>query len=138
MHVHFQQADILSHQVIGAAIEVHRIKGPGLLEEIYQKCMKRELELRNITAQSQLTAPIEYKGLVFEYPLRRDFYVDQCLVVELKAVEVVLPVHKAQLFSYMKLMDAPLGLLINFHEVTLKRGIYRMILPGANIKDVDF
>ncbi|OGV67826.1 MAG: GxxExxY protein [Lentisphaerae bacterium RIFOXYA12_FULL_48_11] len=129
---------MFSKQVIGAAIEVHRLKGPGLLEEIYQKCMMREFELRSIPAESQVIVPVEYKGLIFDQPLRLDIYVGQCLIVELKAVESVLPVHKAQLLSYMKLMDAPLGLLINFHEVTLKRGIHRMILPGANEEKIDF
>lgn len=138
MHIHFQKADQLSKQVIGAAIEVHRIKGPGLLEEIYQKCMMRELELRRIPFHSQVVVPIEYKGLTFEQPLRLDLIVDQCLIIELKAVETILPVHKAQLLSYMKLMDVPLGLLINFHEMTLKRGISRMLLPGANVEKIDF
>jgi GxxExxY protein len=138
MHINFRKADEFSKQVIGAAIEVHRLKGPGLLEEIYQKCMMRELELRRIPAESQLVVPVEYKGLIFDQPLRLDIYIDQCLVIELKAVESVLPVHKAQLLSYMKLLNAPLGLLINFHEVTLKRGIHRMLLPGANQEIVDF
>jgi len=138
VHIKFPKADMFSKQVIGAAIEVHRLKGPGLLEEIYQKCMMREFELRSIPAESQVIVPVEYKGLIFDQPLRLDIYVGQCLIVELKAVESVLPVHKAQLLSYMKLMDAPLGLLINFHEVTLKRGIHRMILPGANEEKIDF
>ena len=138
MHIHFEKADQLSKQVIGAAIEVHRLKGPGLPEEIYQKCMMRELELRSIPAESQVIVPVEYKGLIFDQPLRLDIYVGQCLIIELKAVEAILPVHKAQLLSYMKLMNAPLGLLINFHEIMLKRGIRRMLLPGANIEKIDF
>ncbi len=77
--------------------------------------------------------PVTYKGLVFEEPLKLDVYVDGCLIVELKAVERVLPIHKAQLMSYMRLLNAPLGLLMNFHEVTLAEGISRMILPGANM-----
>ena len=117
--------------MIGAAIEVHRLKGPGLLEPIYEKCLMRELFLQNIPAKNQLVVPIEYKGYVFEEPLRLDVYIDDCLLVELKAVETILPIHKAQLFSYMKLLDAPIGLLINFHELVLKDGIRRMILPGA-------
>ena len=135
MHRDFEKADTLSHEVIGAAIEVHRSKGPGLLEEIYEKCMRRELELREIQVESQVTVPVEYKGLVFEQPLRLDLIVGGCLIVELKAVEKILPVHKAQLLSYMKLMDVPLGLLINFHGVKLKEGVYRMILPGAGVGD---
>lgn len=138
MHKDFQRADGWSAKVIGAAIEVHRIKGPGLLEDIYENCLMRELELQNVPAERQLVVPIEYKGFTFEQPLRLDVYVDKCLIVELKAVERILPIHKAQLMSYMKLLDAPLGLLINFHEVTLKAGIKRLILPGANQENVDF
>ena len=131
MHPKYRQADQWSRRLIGAAIEVHRLKGPGLLEPIYEKCLMRELFLQNIPAKNQLVVPIEYKGYVFEEPLRLDVYIDDCLLVELKAVETILPIHKAQLFSYMKLLDAPIGLLINFHELVLKDGIRRMILPGA-------
>ena len=115
-----------------AAIEVHSNKGAGLVESIYQKCMEREFELHNIPAVSQLQVPIEYKGLVFDEKLRLDLYVDNCLLIELKAVEKVLPVHKAQLLSYMKLLNAPIGLLFNFHELKLKHGIHRLMLPEAN------
>ena len=138
MHRDFERADGWSSKVIGAAIEVHRHKGPGLLEEIYEKCMMRELSLQSIPAENQKIVPVEYKGFVFDQPLKLDVYVDGCLIVELKAVEKVLPVHKAQLLSYMRLLDAPLGLLINFHELRLKDGIHRLILPGANVEDVDF
>jgi GxxExxY protein len=92
----------------------------------------RELELRSIPATTQKIVRVEYKGLVFDEPLRFDLLVDDCLLVELKAVEVLHPSSKAQLFSYMKLLNIPIGLLINFHEVVLKNGIFRMILPGAN------
>ena len=132
MHPLYAKADKLSYEVIGAAIEVHRLKGPGLIESIYEKCVGRELGLRNITAITQRTIQIEYKGLVFEEPLRFDRLVEDCLLLELKAVQEVLPIHKAQLFSYMKLLNIPLGLLINFHEMKLADGITRMILPGAN------
>jgi len=132
MHPRFQQADKRSQEVIGAAIEVHRHKGPGLVESIYERCLMRELELREIPAKNQVRVPIEYKGLVFDESLKLDMYVDDCLIIELKAVEKVLPVHKAQLMSYMKFLDAPLGLLINFHETLLTSGISRMILPEAN------
>ena len=132
MHPLYEKADRLSGEVIGAAIEVHRHKGPGLIESIYQRCMLRELQLRSIPAITQKLIRIEYKGLVFDEPLRFDILVDDCLLVELKAVEILHPSSKAQLFSYMKLLDIPLGLLVNFHEPVLKRGISRMILPGAN------
>ena len=132
MHPDYERANGLTSKAIGAAIEVHREKGPGLLESIYQKCMMRELELRGIPAVSQLVVPIEYKGYVFEEPLRLDVMVDQCLILELKAVQEVLPIHKAKLLSYMKLLNAPLGLLFNFHEMTLKDGLHRMVLRGAD------
>ena len=132
MHPNYCKAHQWSSKVIGAAIEVHRLKGAGLLESIYQKCLARELSLREIPAVSQLVVPIEYKGFVFDEPLRLDLYIDQCLIIEAKAVEQILPIHKAQLLSYMKLLDAPLGLLINFHEILLKNGIKRLILEGAD------
>src|SRR5437899_12274696 len=132
MHPLYDKADKLSYVVIGAAIEVHRDRGPGLIESIYERCMLRELELRSIPATTQKLVRVEYKGLVFDEPLRFDLLVDECLLVELKALEILHPASKAQLFSYMKLLDIPIGLLINFHEPVLKNGISRMILPGAN------
>jgi GxxExxY protein len=132
MHPRFEKADRLSHEVIGAAIEVHRILGPGLLESIYEKCLLRELELRGIPVLNQEEVTIEYKGAVFKEILKFDLLVDGCLLLELKAVQGVLPIHKAQLLSYMKLLDVPLGLLFNFHEIRLIDGLSRLILPGAN------
>ena len=128
MHEDYLKANALSGRIIGAAIEVHRHKGPGLIESIYERCLMRELELLGIDAVNQLVLKIEYKGLVFEEPLRVDVYAEHCLVVENKVVEKILPIHKAQLFSYMKLLDAPNGLLFNFHEPVLKNGIVRLIL----------
>jgi len=135
MHSLYEKADRLSSEVIGAAIEVHRNKGPGLIESIYERCLLRELELRSISAKTQKIVRVEYKGLVFDEPLRFDLLVDDCLLVELKAVEVLHPFSKAQLFSYMKLLDVPIGLLINFHELVLKNGISRVILPGVKSTD---
>ncbi|GAB1488464.1 GxxExxY protein [Opitutaceae bacterium] len=132
MHPDYAKAHALSGRVIGAAIEVHRHKGPGLIESIYEKCLLRELSLQKIHATNQLIVPIEYKGLVFDEPLRLDVYVERCLIVENKVVERILPIHKAQLLSYMKLLNAPIGLLINFHETLLKDGITRLILDGAD------
>jgi GxxExxY protein len=127
-----QRANAWSQLLIGAAIEVHRIKGPGLIEEIYNKCLGRECELRNIPFVKELRVFLEYKGLVFEQPLRLDILVDDVLIVELKAVDKVQPMHKAQLLSYMKLLNKPVGLLINFHELVLKNGIYRMVLKTSD------
>ena len=130
----FLKADRLSHEVIGAAIEVHRETGSGLLESIYERCLVHELSIRGISAVQQAPVVIEYKGLKFEETLRLDLLVEGCLLVELKSVQDVLPVHKAQLFSYMKLLNVPLGLLINFHEPKLTSGIHRMMLPGSSGK----
>ncbi|PYK55958.1 MAG: GxxExxY protein [Verrucomicrobia bacterium] len=128
----FQKADKISHDVIGAAIEVHRRMGSGLIESIYERCMVRELELRSIPATTQQLVRIQYKGIIFDEPLRFDILVDSCLLLELKAVEALHPFSKAQLFSYMKVLDVPVALLINFHEPVLKNGISRLILRGAN------
>ena len=107
MHPLFQQADQLSHTVIGAAIEVHRLKGPGLIESIYEKCLLRELSLQEVSALNQRIVKVEYKGFIFEETLRFDVLVEGCLLLELKSVQEVLPIHKAQLLSYMKLLDIP-------------------------------
>lgn len=133
MHQLHAKADALSPDVIGAAIEVHRDKGPGLIESIYERCFMHELSLRRHSAVNQRLIKITYKELVFEEMLRFDVLVDDCLLVEAKAVEKILPIHKAQLLSYMKLLEVPIGLLINFHEVVLKNGFSRLILPGANL-----
>jgi GxxExxY protein len=132
MHPLYDKANALSREAIGAAIEVHRLKGPGLIESIYEKCVLYEFELRAISIVRQQQVTVEYKGMTFEEPLRFDVLVEGCLLLELKAVQEVLPVHKAQLLSYMKLLDVPLGLLINFHEIRLVDGIHRMILPNAS------
>ena len=132
MHPKFHRANSVSYEFIAAAIEVHRHKGPGLLESIYERCLLRELELRNLKTEAQRTVSIEYKGVTFDEPLRFDILVDDCLLVELKAVQEILSIHKAQLLSYMKLMDIPLGLLVNFHEPRLTDGVHRLLLPGAN------
>lgn len=118
MHRLYDRADKLSREVIGAAIDVHRHKGPGLIESIYERCILRELELRSIPATTQRLVRVEYKGLVFDEPLRFDILVDDCLLVEVKAVEVLHPSSKAQLFSYMKLLDVPIGLLINSRKLS--------------------
>ena len=132
MHPHFKKADALSSEIIGAAIEVHRHHGAGLIEGIYEKCLMRELELSNLQAVNQRSVQIEYKGLIFEEELRFDVLVEGCLLLELKSVKEVLPIHKAQLLSDMKLLNIPVGLLINFNEMKLTDGIHRMVLRDAN------
>ena len=128
----FSQAAGMTHDVIGAAIEVHKDKGPGLLESIYEWCLTMELQLRGHQVQNQDRVVIRYKQFSREEPLRFDLLIDQCLFVEVKAVEKVHPIHKAQLLSYLKLLDIPLGLIINFHALQLTEGVSRLILPGAN------
>lgn len=132
MHPLFEKASGLTESLIAAAIEVHRDKGPGLIESIYEWCLTKELGLRGLNFVNQQVAWVEYKGFRREEPLRFDVLVEHCVLVEAKAVEAILPIHKAQLLSYMKLLDVPLGLLINFHEMKVTDGISRLILPGAN------
>ena len=128
MHLKFEQAQALSREVIGAGIEVHRILGPGLLESIYEKCLMRELDLRGLHAVNQQEVQIDYKGDIFTEELRFDVCVEDCLLVEVKAVQEVHPIHKAILLSYMKLLDIPIGLVMNFHEIRLVDGVSRLIL----------
>jgi GxxExxY protein len=116
MHPLFEKASGLTGTIIAAAIEVHRDKGSGLIESIYEWCLLKELGLPGLECVSQKFAPIEYKGFTREEPLRFDLLVEGCVLVEAKAAEKILPIHKAQLLSYMKLLNVPVGLLINFHE----------------------
>ena len=132
MHPLFSRASELTHDTIGAAIEVHRDKGSGLLESIYEWCLTMELELRGHSIQRQDNVVIRYKHFQRQELLQFDLLVDQCLLAEVKACEAIHPIHKAQLLSYMKLLDIPLGLIINFNEPKLADGISRLILPGAN------
>lgn len=134
LHPLYLKANGLTGDIIGAAIEVHRLKGPGLIESIYEKCLMRELDLRGMKAEAQRAVEIEYKGMVFEETLRFDLLVEGCVLIEAKAVKEILPIHKAQLMSYMKLPNVPLGLLINFHAIKLTDGIQRMMLPAADGK----
>lgn len=132
MHVLFEKASSLTAVIIGAAVEVHRDRGPGLLETIYEWCLLKELGLQSLSVESQKSVVVTYKGFTREEPLRFDMLVEGCVLVEVKAVEKVLAIHKAQLLSYMRLLDVPIGLLINFHELRLTDGVSRLILPGAN------
>ena len=135
MHHLAKQAAALTKDVIGAAIEVHRDKGPGLLESIYEWCLMIELGLRGHDARRQKEVIIRYKGHQREEEWRFDVLVDECLLVEVKAVEKVHPVHKAQLLSYMKLLNLPLGLLINFNNERLVDGVSRLVMPGTEVPD---
>jgi GxxExxY protein len=105
----------LIYQVNGAAIHVHKHTGPGLIESVYHKCMVYELSKRNIFFQSELQIPINYDGLLLDVNLRCDLFVENTLVVEFKSVDKILPIHTAQMLTYMKLLKAPMGLIINFN-----------------------
>ena len=109
----------LIYKVNGAAIEVHKELGPGLLESVYHKCLKKELSLRKIDFESELIVTVNYKGLKLDTELRCDLFVEGILPVELKAVDAILPVHKAQIMTYMNLLDVPEGLLLNFNVSNL-------------------
>jgi GxxExxY protein len=132
MHPLFAEASRLTQIIIGGAIEVHKDKGPGLVESIYEWCLTKELELHGLNSINQKVVKIHYKGFVRDEPLRFDLLVNECVLLEIKSVESILPVHKAQLLSYMKLLDVPLGLLINFNVNKLTDGVSRLILPGAD------
>ena len=109
------ELDALEYQITGACIEVHKHLGPGLLESVYQKCLSRELQLRNISFKSEHIISVHYKGVMLDTALRTDFLIGSDLLVELKAVESILPIHEAQILTYMKLLKVPKGLLINFN-----------------------
>jgi len=118
----------LSGKVIGAAIEVHKILGPGLLESAYEECLCHELELRAIPFERQKELPLEYKGVALDCGYRLDLVVANKLILELKTCEALEPIHEAQLLTYLKLTGIKLGLLINFNVPVLKEGIKRLAL----------
>ena len=118
----------LTDKIIGAAIEVHKVLGPGLLESAYQVCMKRESMLRNIRFEWLVELPLNYKGINLDAGYVIDLVYDKRVVVELNAVEHVIPVHEAQLLTYMRLTGIRVGLLINFNVPVLRDGIYRRVL----------
>jgi len=116
----------LSGQIISAAIEVHRILGPGLLESLYEEALVLELELRKINVSRQVEVPVEYKGQRLKNVLRLDLLVGDLIVVEVKSVEHILPVHEAQLLGYLRLTGKRLGLLINFNAAVLSKSVRRI------------
>src|SRR5215217_3889755 len=124
----FTHVNVLTKEIIGAAIEVHRNLGPGLLESAYQQCLARELQLKDIPYQYEWPLPLDYKGLRMKCGYRIDFLVANAVVVETKSIEAIAPVHEAQLLTYMRLGGWKVGLLINFNVLTLKTGIRRRVL----------
>ena len=130
-----RQVTQLSYEITGLAIKVHKAIGPGLLEGIYEKCLKYELEKNGYTVMHQMIVPVIYDGLMLDTELRLDLLVNECVVIELKTVENVLQVHQAQILTYMKLLQKPQGLLINFFTDNITRSIkpfvneYFKVLP---------
>jgi GxxExxY protein len=120
--------DALTQQIIGLAIEVHRGLGPGLLESIYEECLCAEFGAAQLAFERQVPLPLFYKGRPLECAYRLDLVVERSVIVEIKSVEQLLPVHQAQLLTYMKLSGTPTGLLLNFHSAFLRDGIRRMTL----------
>ena len=126
----------VSQIIIGAAIEVHRTLGPGLLESAYEQCLSHEFALREISFERQKPLHVNYKGVQLDCGYRLDFLVAGMVVVELKAIECLLPIHQAQVLSYLKLGGWKLGLLINFHAPLLREGIKRVVLGLEESKPV--
>jgi GxxExxY protein len=121
-------ANDITKTIIGAAIEVHRCLGPGLLESAYEECLAHEFDVRGLAYERQVPLPVVYKGIQLDCGYRLDFVVANLVVVELKAVDAIHPIHEAQLLSYLQLGGWQLGLIINFNEVVLKNGIRRRVL----------
>jgi GxxExxY protein len=127
--------DNLSSKVIKAAINVHNELGPGLLESVYQSCMFIELGMMEIRSRKEAPVRISYRGRALDDPFRLDLLVEDCIIVELKSIQEIMPVHRKQLLTYLRLARKPLGLLINFNVPLLKEGIIRIINSPQNEKN---
>ncbi|MDP5168868.1 MAG: GxxExxY protein [Bacteroidia bacterium] len=117
----------LSYEIVGAAIEVHRNLGPGLLESVYEHCLLKELINKGLEVKTQVWLPVNYKGELLEQKFKLDMLVNDLVIVELKAVEAILPVHKAQLITYLKLAEKPKGLLLNFHTDNISKNLVPLV-----------
>jgi GxxExxY protein len=122
-----RQENDISGKIIGAAIEVHKMLGPGLLESAYEECLCWEMQLRGIKFERQVPLSLNYKGVVLDCGYRLDLLVEDKVIVELKSVETLEPIHEAQMLTYLKLRNAWLGLIINFNEIMLKDGVRRLV-----------
>ncbi len=118
----------LTEKIIGAAIEVHKAIGPGLLESVYEECLCHELGLRGLSFERQMIVPVMYKGVKLDCGHRLDVLVQNTVVLELKTVDRILPIHEAQLLTYLRLLSKPVGLIINFNVPALRHGIVRRVL----------
>jgi GxxExxY protein len=122
-----ERINAVSHTVIGCAIEVHQTLGPGMLESAYEECLCYELAQQGLEVRRQVSLPVVYKGVHLDCGYRMDLVVEGSIVIELKTVDRLLPVHEAQLLSYLRLRGAPLGLLMNFHTAVLRHGLKRLV-----------
>jgi GxxExxY protein len=122
-----EESDRLSREIIGAALEIHRTIGPGLLESAYEECLAHELSLRRIAFKRQLSLPLRYKAVSLDCGYRLDFLVEELVVVELKAVDQLLPIHEAQVLTYLRMSSLWLGLLLNFNVRLFRNGIHRFV-----------
>jgi GxxExxY protein len=118
----------LTESIIGAAIEVHKAMGPGLLESAYKRCLAREFELRSLNYRMEVPLPIIYKGLTLDCGYRMDFVIEEKLVLEAKSVERLIPIHEAQLLTYLKLSGHRIGLMINFNSAVIRNSFIRRVL----------
>lgn len=124
----YMEFDSLSKEIIGCAIEVHRLLGPGLLESAYEECMMYELSKKGMKAERQKTVPIIYKEIKLNCGYRLDVVVEKRIILELKSIDAFAPVHEAQILTYMKLSNIKIGLMINFNVTVLKNGLKRYVL----------
>ncbi len=122
-----EEYERIAKEVFFASLEVHKIMGPGLLESVYELCLMKELQLRNIFSESQVSIPLDYKGFSLSKDFRIDILVEKEIILELKAVDTLLPIHEAQIISYLKLADKRLGFLINFNVLIIKSGFRRFV-----------
>ena len=122
----------LTEQIVGAAMEVHKALGPGLLESVYEECLCHELHLRGLHFRRQVMVPVIYKGVALDCGYRLDLIVEDTVILELKCVERVLAIHEAQLLTYLKLLDKPVGFIINFNVPVLRQGIVRKVFDSAS------
>jgi len=134
MTVSPEEIEDLTEKIIGCAIEVHRILGPGLLESVYRECLIIEMRREHLRFNSEQHVPLDYKGQRIDGRLKLDLVIDGCVVVELKAVEHLHPIHLAQVITYLKLTGCPAGLLMNFNSTTLRAGLRRLYHPDRYVK----
>ncbi len=118
----------LTESIIGAAIEVHKALGPGLLESAYRRCLAREFELRSLNYRMEVALPVVYKGLTLDCGYRMDFVLEEKIVLEVKSVEKLIPIHEAQLLTYLKLSGHKIGLMINFNSAVIRNSLIRRVL----------